>query len=82
MFVLGTQDLLPQNYSAYYKRTTYTCCERRSLLLQSCSDSISDQPATLEYDLGPYISLAVDICEIKSKIFPNLGLMTHSNISG
>ena len=34
-------------------------------------------------DLVPYISLAADICEIKSKVlFPNLGSMTHSKASG
>ena len=30
----------------------------------------------------PYISLAADVCEIKSTIFSNLGSMTHSGISG
>jgi len=31
--------------------------------------------------IHPYISLAADVCEIKSTIFPNLGSMTHPEIS-
>jgi hypothetical protein len=56
-----------------------------SQLHRSCSDSIPDKPAYPGHSnitLGPYISLAADVCEIKSTVFPNLGSMTQSNISG
>jgi hypothetical protein len=55
-----------------------------SQLHRSGSDSISDKPAYPHFNitLGPYISLAADVCEIKSTVFPNLGSMTQSNISG
>jgi len=30
----------------------------------------------------PYTSLAANVCEIRSRVFPNLGSMTHSKFSG
>ena len=30
----------------------------------------------------PYVSLAADVCKINSKVFPNLGSITHSKVSG
>ena len=33
-------------------------------------------------ELVPYISLAADVCKINSTVFPSLGSMMHSKVSG
>jgi len=72
------QDLLPQSYSAYYERTTYTLGPSYTGVVATRAPILP----VLQHDVEPHISLAAEVCEINSKVFPNLGSMTHSNTSG
>ena len=44
--------------------------------------SFDRTPWALRDVILPYISLAANVCEIRSRVFPNLGSITHSKVSG